>query len=186
MFLKEFVIEIEAKYLDKVFLDFWRRFNYEYNSINRSDEIVDDVAIYFDNKIGIIEPHQPDDSTAKPRKKGKTSGNPSENGKYKFDIRAVIEKLNEEQTEVEKLIKDFQEKVDKLFSFIALPENGNRLIAKMKTAGNSFSEDEIYNDFHTLYKKFVRRNGENLGAMFITETKDRVHQLCDDFEKYIQ
>ncbi|MEJ7859997.1 MAG: DEAD/DEAH box helicase family protein [Pyrinomonadaceae bacterium] len=184
--LIEYVIEIEAKYLDKVFLDFWRRFNYEYNNINRSDEIVDDVAIYFDNKIGIIEPHQPSDSTSKPPKKGKTNGKLGENGKYKFDIRAVIEKLNEQQEEVEKLIKDFQEKVDKLFVFIGLPENGNRLIAKMKTAGTSFSEDEIYNDFHTLYKKFIRRNRESLGEMFITETKDSVHQLCDDFEKFIQ
>jgi type I restriction enzyme R subunit len=73
-----------------------------------------------------------------------------------------------------------------LFSFIALPENGKRLIAKMKSVGNSFSEDEIYDDFTLLYRKFVRRNREDLGDFFINETKDSVHKLCDDFEKFIQ
>jgi type I restriction enzyme R subunit len=183
--LIEYVIEIEDKYFDKIFLDFWKRFNNEYNSLNKSDEIVDDVEIYFDNKIGIIEPNQKEDTTANPRKKGKTNGKPSANGRFKFDIRAVIEKLNEDQKEIEKLIIDFQEKVDKLFAFISLPENGNRLIAKMKSDGTSFSEDEIYSDFHLLYKKFIRRNRKDLGKLFVNETRDRVHQLCDDYEKSI-
>jgi type I restriction enzyme R subunit len=183
--LIEYVIDFDWKFIDKAWLDFWKRFNNEYNSINKSDDIVDDVMIYFDNQIGIIEPHQPNDTQKKKGKLGKTNGKTSENGKYKFDIRAVIEKLNEDQEEIEKLIKDFQEKVEKLFAFIALPGNGNRLIAKMKSAGSSFSEDEIYNDFTTLYKKFVRRNKESLGEMFINETKDCIHKLCDDFEKSI-
>ena len=55
----------------------------------------------------------------------------------------------------------------------------------MKSAGTAFGEDEIYNDFNTLYKKFIRRNKESLGEMFINETKDSIHKLCDDFEKFI-
>jgi type I restriction enzyme R subunit len=54
--LIEFVIEIDRKYSEPDFLEFLRRFNNEYNSIHKSGEIIDDVQIYFDNKIGIVTP----------------------------------------------------------------------------------------------------------------------------------
>jgi type I restriction enzyme R subunit len=184
--LIEYVIEFDEKFIDKAWLEFWRVFNKEYNRINKTTEIVDDVMIYFDNKIGVVEPHTPEEQTTKPPKKGKTNGQPGQPRKFKFDILAVIAKRNEEEEEIEKLIKDFEAKIEKLFSFIVLPENGTRLIAKLKSYGNSFSEDEIYSDFNILYKKFVRRNKEYLGDFFINETKDSVNKLCDDFEKHLQ
>lgn len=184
--LIEYVIEIEPKYLEKTFLEFWRRFNNEYNNINKSDEIVDDVIIYFDNKIGVIEPTASEESQKRTRKKARTNGTSGEQTKFKFDISAVIEKRNEEEENIAEKIKEFELKVERLFEFISLPENGTRLIAKMKSPSNSFSQDEIYSDFMLLYKKFVRRNRENLGDFFINETKDNVNKLCDDFEKYIQ
>jgi type I restriction enzyme R subunit len=186
--LIEYVIDFDKKFIDKAWLEFWRIFNKEYNHINKSTEIVDDVTIYFDNKIGVIEPHAPEEQPikTKPPKKGKTNGQPGQTRKFRFDILAVIAKRNEEEEEIEKLIEDFEAKIEKLFAFIALPENGKRLIAKIKSSGSSFSEDEIYSDFTTLYKKFVRRNKEYLGDFFVNETKDSVNKLCDDFEKYVQ
>lgn len=184
--LIEYVIEIEPKYLEKVFLEFWRRFNNEYNGINKSDEIVDDVVIYFDNKIGVVEPTASKETQEQTRKKAKTNGTPGEQTKFKFDISAVIEKRNEEEENIGEKIKEFEVKIERLFEFISLPENGTRLIAKMKSAGNAFSQDEIYSDFTLLYKKFIRRNKEHLGDFFVRETKDDVNRLCDDFEKYIQ
>ena len=185
--LIEYVIDFDKKYIEKNWLEFWRRFNYEYNSINKTDEIVDDVMIYFDNRIGVIEPINPAEPKDKgsTTKKGKINGKPDENGKYKFDIRAVIEKRNLEEEEIEKLIKEFDEKIQSLFAFISQPENGKRLIAKMNSDGNAFNEDEIYSDFTILYRKFVRRNRKDLGEFFISETRDIVHKLCDDFEKSI-
>jgi hypothetical protein len=184
--LIEYVIDFDKKFIVKTWLEFWRRFNNEYNNINKSDDIVDDVLIYFDNKIGVIEPTQPKDGKPKVAKVAKANGTNGNGKEFKFDILAVIEKRNEEEKEIEKLIQDFEEKIEKLFAFILLLDDGKRLIAKMKSAGNAFSEDEIYNDFTTLYKKFVRRNRDNLGDFFINETRDSVHKLCDDFEKYIQ
>ena len=97
----------------------------------------------------------------------------------------VIKKRNEAEEKIEELIKQFEDKIEKLFEFIALPENGRRLIAKMKDIGNAFSEDEIYRDFDLLYKKYVRRNKTELGDFFIKETKDLTSKLCDDFEDFI-
>ena len=182
----EFVIELDKKYSDKIFLEFWRRFNNEYKNINKTDDIVDDVTIYYDNKIGIIEVLSQDEEDENPKnKKLKTNGSTQEKKKYKFNILDVIEKRNEEEEKIEKLIQDFEEKIEKLFEFIKLPENGKRLIAKINDNGNAFSEDEIYNDFEKLYKKFVRRNKKELGEFFIKETKDLTNKLCDDFEEWI-
>jgi type I restriction enzyme R subunit len=72
-----------------------------------------------------------------------------------------------------------------LFKFIALPENGKRLMAKISDTGNAFDEDEIYRDFELLYKKYVRRNRNELGVFFIKETEELTNQLCDDFEIWV-
>lgn len=183
--LIEYVIVVEPKYLEKSFLDFWRRFNNEYNSINKSEEAVDDIEIYFDNKIGVVEPKDSEIKNYSYSQKGKTNGAKGGQTKFKFDILAVIEKRNEEEEGIAEKIKEFEEKIEKLFAFIALPENGTRLIAKIKSGSKSFSQDEIYADFELLYKKFVRRNREYLGDFFVRETRDNVNKLCDDFEKYL-
>ena len=180
----EFVIELDKKYSDKLFLEFWRRFNNEYNNTNKSDDIVDDVIIYYDNKIGIIETDDQEEED-KGTKKAKTNNTTEQKKKYKFNILDVIAKRNDEEEKLEKLIQAFEEKIEKLFLFIKLPENGRRIIAKINDTGNAFSEDEIYKDFELLYKKFIRRNKKELGEFFIKETRELTSKLCDDFEQWI-
>ncbi|MBW7954283.1 DEAD/DEAH box helicase family protein [Candidatus Gracilibacteria bacterium] len=186
--LIEFVIEIEKRYTEKVFLDFWRRFNNEYRNVNKDEEVVDDVIVYFDNKIGIIDGFKGEDGSEdenKKKKEGKVSSTNSENNQYRFNILEVIQKRNEEEEKVNELIEDFEKKIELLFNFILLPENGTRLIAKIKDNGNAFTEDEIYKDFEVLYKKFIRRNRVEVGDFFVRETQDIINQLCDDFERFI-
>jgi type I restriction enzyme R subunit len=117
-------------------------------------------------------------------KTSRVKDNNSDYKQYRFNILDVIKKRNEEEEKVEELIKQFEDKIKKLFEFIALPENGRRLIAKMKDKGSAFSEDEIYRYFALLYKKYVRRNKSDLGNFFIKETEDLTNKLCDDFEEW--
>lgn len=180
----EYVIDLDKKYSNKIFLEFWSRFNNEYRNINKNDDIVDDVIIYYDNKIGIIENNEKDSEICGSKKK-KNKKDSSETRKFRFNILDVIAKRNEEEEKLEKMIIDFEKKIIKLFEFIKLPENGKRLIAKIQDNGYAFSEDEVYADFELLYKKFVRRNKKNLGDFFIKETKDLSNQLCDDFEEWV-
>ncbi len=63
--LIEFVIELDAKYSDGLFVDFWRKYNMLYNQINAQTEIVDDVEIYFDNRIGIVAPKEYEENSKK-------------------------------------------------------------------------------------------------------------------------
>ena len=180
----EYVIGLEERFNEKIFLEFWRRFNYEYNVVNKVEDIVDDVIIYYDNKIGIIDTHIQDDGLVeKEKKKVKAKKDSHESKQYRFNILDVIKKRNEAEEKIEELIKQFEGKIQKLFEFIMLPENGRRLIAKIKDRWNAFSEEEIYRDFELIYKKYVRRNRSELGEFFVKETQWLTNKLCDDFEE---
>jgi len=178
--LIEFVIQLDKKYSNQYFLHFWKRFNNEYNNINKQEEIIDDVEIYFDNKIGIIAPIEPKE---KEGSKGVSSGSTGDSeNKYKYNILRVIEKRNQEEEAIEELIKDFEAKIEIFFNYLKNDDMGKRVIAKIKSDGSAFDADEIYNDFARIYRKFIRRN-KNLGEFFIRETQDSLNQLCDDFER---
>lgn len=180
--LIEFVIELDAKYSDALFLEYLRKYNNEFNNINKPTDIIDDVEIYFDNKIGIVSPL---DYTTKPVKSGKTSEPTDDLGnKFKYNILKVIEKRNKEEDAIAAMIKDFEEKIDTFFSYIPTIDDGNRLIAKIKDDGTAFSQDEIYRDFSKIYRRYIIIN-KDLGDFFKRETKDSLTQLCDDFERTI-
>ncbi|MGH1387456.1 DEAD/DEAH box helicase family protein [Kordia sp.] len=183
--LINYVIEIDKKYTGDFFTEFWQRFSILYNSLTATDELVDDVSIYFDNKIGIVALGEETAPVKKPgvNEPSESYGNSKQ---YKFDILAVIEKRNQEEDEIEALIEEFQEKIEAFFAYIRLPKNGKYLMAKIKNAGVAIDEEEIYEDFKKIYEKYIRRNRKALGDFFIKQTKDIVNQLCDDFEKTLQ
>lgn len=181
--LIEFVIEFDKKYSEEIFLEFWKKCNVIYNQIHRNDEIVDDVEIYFDNRIGIVVPKDYERRTAQTIKNPIPTGD-NQSDKYKYNILKVIEKRNQEEKEIGELIKDFEEKITRFFEYIKSDADGKRIIAKMISTSSSFSREEILTDFSRLYQKFLIKN-KDLGDFFKRETKDILSQLCDDFEKYI-
>ena len=179
--LIEFVIELDVKYSDALFLEYLRKYNNEYNNINKPTDVIDDVEIYFDNKIGIIAPqdYKEKDKTKGGVKGGATS---SDDNQYKFNILKVIEKRNKEEEAIAELIKEFEAKIETFFEYIKTDDLGKRLVAKITDDGNAFSQEEIYSDFSKIYRKYTLIN-KDLGDFFKRETKDSLTQLCDDFER---
>ncbi len=177
--LIEFVIELNPKFSEDKFLQFWRKYNLIYNMIHRSDEIIDDVEIYFDNRIGIVAPIE---YNTKPVKSGVVKEDGVKYGKkYKYNILKVIEKRNQEEEAIEELIQNFEDQIDAFFDYIHQDNNGKRLIAKIKDDGSAFTQEEIYSDFERQYRKYTIMN-KNLSDFFKNETRDILNQLCDDFE----
>lgn len=177
--LIEFVIELKPKFSDQDFLQFWRKYNSLFNIINGSDEIIDDVEIYFDNKIGIIAPGE--EAEKKSKTKNTEPTDQDRPNRFKFNILKVIEKRNQEEEAIAELIKDFEDKIEGFFQYIKADNLGIRLIAKILDDGSAFTQEEIYTDFERLYRKYTIIN-KNLGDFFKKETKDILNQLCDDFE----
>lgn len=182
--LIEFVLEYDKKYNEECMLDFFKRLSNVYNNLNKPDNETDEVEIYFDNQIGIVD--IPKDKPVGPNNPptGGKGGGKSSGGKHKYNILDIIEKRNEEEEEIGKLIEDFEAKIDMLFEYVKEHKDFKELKAKMLST--HFSEDEIYNDFRKIYNSFIRRKKSDVGEFFIKETKDIVEKLCDDFEYVIK
>lgn len=180
--LIEFVIELDKKYSDTLFLDFLRKFNNEYNNIYKNAEIIDDVEIYFDNKIGIIAPIEYTTQQSKVKSSTTEEDVESYGNRFKYSILKVIEKRNKEEEAIAELIKEFESKIDTFFEYIKADDLGKRLVAKIIDEGTAFGQDEIHEDFSKIYRKYTILN-KDLGEFFKRETKDSLNQLCDDFER---
>ena len=174
----EYVVDLEPKFSDTSFLFFLRKFNTIYNMMHRTDDVKDPIEVYFDNKIGIIEV-ETSEIKEKKKKKPKVVIGGEEGEPYQFDILKIIEARNEKQTIVGKLIEDFEEKIQELFDFVRAQEGGERLIVKIKS---HVSEDEIYDDFAKLYRRYKALNRKKVGDYFFKEMEDLVDKLCADFE----
>jgi type I restriction enzyme R subunit len=100
-------------------------------------------------------------------------------GGGQFDILAIIAARNEQEEKIGTLIKDFEEKIIVFFDFIRKSSEGERLMVKIKS---HVSENEIYDDFAKIYRRYKALHRQSVGDYFFKEMEDLVEKLCDDFE----
>jgi type I restriction enzyme R subunit len=178
----EYVIELDTKYSDPSFLFFWRKFNTLYNMLHRSEDIKDPIEVYFDNQIGIVEVI-PEESKKKKKKPTEvTEGVPPGSG-GQFDILVIIAARNEAEAKTGTLIQDFEAKIVDFFRYVQQSSEGERLIVKIKS---HVSENEIYDDFAKIYRRYKALHRQKVGDYFFKETEDLVEKLCDDFEAKVR
>jgi type I restriction enzyme R subunit len=178
----EYVITLDDKYKEPSFLAFLRLFNRLYNQLHRTDDPKDPIEVYFDNQLGIIEVET---KKTEPKKKREPRVAAS-SGTYKvhqFDILAVIEARNEQEDLKAERIKEFETKIQDLFKYIRESDEGKRLIIKINS---DVPEDEIYDDFAKIYRKYKILNRKAVGDYFFKEMEDLVNKLCDDFEHTVR
>ena len=183
--LIEFVIELDKKLSNDLFTEFWHKFSIIYRQTTKSSgPEVDDVEIYFDNKIGIIAPFE-DEPKGKP--KGGSGGEPPTGGSgFKYNIMKEIEKRNKQEEKIKEQIEAFEKLIDDFFEFIQNDINGKRLVLKINNSGNAFTFSEKLSDFSKLYIQYTIKNRTKLSAFFLQETKGNLSQLFDDFERSVQ
>jgi len=178
--LVEYIISFDKKYKDDCMLEFFKRYSHIYTSINKTDESIDEVAIYFDSQIGIIQ--TPDDKKIKAHKPPSSAGDSSSGAKeHKYDILGIIEDRNKEEEDIGKLIEEFEKSIDDFFEYVKNHKEFNDLKAKINDI--QFDESEIYRVFHIIYNSFTRRKKSKEWEFFKKNTSDLIEKLCDDFEK---
>ena len=96
---------------------------------------------------------------------------------------AVIAARNEQEARTGQLIKEFEEKISAFFEYVKSTQEGERLIVKIKS---HVSENEIYDDFAKIYRRYRALNRKKVGDYFFKETEDLVEKLCDDFEEWVR
>lgn len=96
-----------------------------------------------------------------------------------YDILAIIAARNDQEEKIGSLILEFESKISDFFSYVNSSTEGERLIVKIKS---HVSENEIYDDFSKIYRKYRALYRSKVGDYFFKETEDLVDKLCDDFE----
>lgn len=173
----EYVITLDKKYSEPSFLEFLRLFNNIYNRLHHDNDIKDAIEVYFDNQIGIIEVET--QQTPKKKKITKVAAASSSYKVHKFDILAILEARNEQEDMKGEKIREFESKIKDLFKYVRNCDEGKRLIIKIKS---NVSEEEIYEDFAKIYRKYKILNRQKIGNYFFKEIEDLINKLCDDFE----
>lgn len=179
----EYVITLKDKYSEPTFLAFWRLFNTLYNQLHRTDDIKDPIEVYFDNQIGIIEVEPQETEKKKKRETKLAQGKEPSSTVHQFDILAIIEARNQQEELKAERIKEFESKIQDLFIYVQDSEEGTRLIVKINS---NVSEEEIYDDFAKIYRKYKILNRKTVGDYFFKEMEDLVNKLCDDFEAVVR
>ncbi len=178
----EYVITLEAKYSDEKLLAFLRLFNSIYSRLHRSDETKDPIEVYFDNQIGIIEV-ETQDLAPKKKQITKVAEAAATYSVHQFDVLTVLEARNAHEDLKGELIREFKSKIDEFFAYIRGSDEGKRLIIKIKS---NVSEEEIYEDFGKIYRRYSILNRRKLGDYFCKEMAELVNKLCDDFESTVR
>jgi len=175
----EYVITLDEKYSEPAFLEFLHLFNTIYNRLYRTDDVKDAIEVYFDNQIGIIEVETQEQEPKKKRETKIAKGKEPGTTVHQFDILAILEARNEQEELKGERIREFESKIIELFAYIRDSDDGKRLIVKI---GSNVPEDEIYQEFAKIYRKYKILNRKTVGDYFFKEMEDLIDKLCDDFE----
>lgn len=175
----EYVISPDGKYSEPSLLAFLRLFNTVYNRLHRTDDIKDAIKVYFDNQIGIIEVETQQPEIKKKKSTKVAQGKEPSNTVYQFDILAILDARNEQENLKGERIQEFESKISDLFEYVQNSDDGKRLIVKINS---NVPEDEIYEYFAKIYRKYKVLNRKQVGDYFFKEMEDLVDKLCDDFE----
>lgn len=180
--LLQYVLEIDALYKNKLFADFWDNYGRLYRDVTKMDiSDPEDINIYFDNTIGMLETDGDDD--ADNSKSAKKNEDKTVSGKSS-NRQAIIErirKLNEKELEIEKQIKQFEDNIKLYFDYIESEQDGKRLIAKIRSKDTSFSNEELLRDFDSITKKFRLVKSKELLGLFKKEITDNLDAFFDLF-----
>lgn len=175
----EFVITLDKKYSEPRFLLFFRKFNTIYNILHKSDDTKDPIEVYFDNQIGIIEVETSETQAKKKHETKIAEAKAAYNAGHQYAILDIIDARNQGEEGKALLIQEFKDKIEAFFEYVKRSPEGQRLIVKIKS---HVPEEEIYEEFGRIYRRYKILNRKQVGEYFFKETGSMLDKLCADFE----
>lgn len=172
------VIELDEKYTDESFIDFWQRYCNIYRSLFEQQDPIGAIQTTFDGEIGLLvsdeveieEPREPEDAPAK-SKKGQTSGGVSGGLVSIFEMLA---RLNATEQEREQEMQFYFAKTNEFYDFL---KSEGKFMAMLRST--NFTRDEIEKEYGKLIRRFIRQTEEIKIKKLIEENKE---MFLEDFK----
>lgn len=172
MLLLQGVIELDPKFSDTDFIDFWQRYVYIYNSMFEKKQALGAISTSFDGGLGLLvgeeidveEPGEPGDDggntppppTGKPGKKRGLEG-----------IFQELAKMNETEAEREQAMQFWHDQTDALYSFL---EADGKFMAMLRS--ENFTREQIEKEYNKLIRRFLRQTEDTKVKKLIDENKE--------------
>lgn len=170
------IIEIDAKYQDLDFIDFWKRFVYVYNMLlgnNRNNTVA--INVIYDDDLGLVVAPETGDSEVDNPGEGEPKPKEKKKKQAAADPLAIINKLNELEERKSDEIEEWRKYIHELFNFLKQDE---KLIAKINTPKH-FTREQLQSEFKKSLRKFLRKSPDPIKRKFFEENFEL---LVEDFE----
>ena len=150
------VIEIDAKYKDAAFIEFWNRYCYIYRSMLDKKDPIGTVSTTFDGDLGLLVGEEPEEG-GEPGEPGggnepPTTPKPSGKKGTKPSIFDIIKTLNDTEAAKEEEMRYWETQITALFEFL---KSDGKFMAMLRSS--NFTREAVFKEYSKVLRKFLRQ-----------------------------
>lgn len=173
MILLQGVIELDSKYSDAVFIDFWQRYVNIYNSLFEKKQALGSISTTFDGDLGLLvgeeieveELCEPGGEESEDRTSPR-SGKPGRNQGL-AGIFDALARMNADEQEREQVIQFWHSQTETFFAFL---ESETKFMAMLRS--ENFTREQVEKEYNKLIRKFLRQTEDVKVRKLIDENKE--------------
>lgn len=184
MVLLQGVIELDPKFSDADFIDFWQRYCNIYNAMFEKKQAIGTISTSFDGNLGLLvgeeieveEPGEPGGGEPD----GPTSPRPTKPGK-KPELAGIFDalaKMNADEQEREQEMQFWLAQTDALYSFL---KADGKFMAMLRS--ENFTREQIEKEYNKLIRRFLRQTEDAKVKKLIDENKE---MFLEEFKEHLE
>lgn len=172
MVLLQGVIELDPKFSNADFIDFWQRYCYIYNSMFDKNDALGSIKTSFDGNLGLLvgeeieveEPGEPggEPGVQNPPRPVKPGQKPRLAG-----IFDALARMNADEQEREQEMQFWLAQTDALYSFL---KADGKFMAMLRS--ENFTREQIEKEYNKLIRRFLRQTEDSKVKKLIDENKE--------------
>ena len=184
MVLLQGVIELDAKFSDADFIDFWQRYCNIYNSMFEKKEALGSISTTFDGNLGLLVGEEIDiEEPGEPGGDGPDGGTPPRPGKPAKNpglagIFDALAKMNADEQEREQEMQFWHTQTDALFTFL---KSDGKFMAMLRS--ENFTREQIEKEYNKLLRRYLRQSDDAKVKKLIDENKE---MFLEEFKEHLE
>lgn len=184
MVLLQGVIELDAKFSDADFIDFWQRYCNIYNSMFEKKDALGSISTTFDGNLGLLVGEEIDiDEPGEPGGDGPDGGTPPRPGKpaKKPGLAGIFDalaKMNADEQEREQEMQFWHTQTDALFTFL---KSDGKFMAMLRS--ENFTREQIEKEYNKLLRRYLRQSEDAKVKKLIDENKE---MFLEEFKEHLE
>ena len=184
MVLLQGVIELDAKFSDADFINFWQRYCNIYNSMFEKKEALGSISTTFDGNLGLLVGEEIDiEEPGEPGGDGPDGGTPPRPGKpaKKPGLAGIFDalaKMNADEQEREQEMQFWHTQTDALFTFL---KSDGKFMAMLRS--ENFTREQIEKEYNKLLRRYLRQTEDAKVKKLIDENKE---MFLEEFKEHLE